>query len=72
MLVGVGLALKQHNAKRLLAYHSISQNLTQPELPRHTLLTHLERLLMRWDHAGALWLAFGALLILTMLGGRGG
>lgn len=37
-----------------------------------TPLTQLEQLLMRWDHAGALWLAFGALLILVMLGGGGG
>jgi len=41
-------------------------------LPGRTLLTSLEQLLMRWDHAGALWLALGALLILAMLGGRGG
>jgi formate hydrogenlyase subunit 3/multisubunit Na+/H+ antiporter MnhD subunit len=51
-------------------------SLPQPDpsqaLPSRTLLTSLEQLLMRWDHAGALWLAFGALLILAMLGGRGG
>lgn len=41
-------------------------------LPSRTLLTSLEQLLMRWDHAGALWLAFGALLVLAMLGGWGG
>ena len=55
-----------------LSWWSLPQPELSQALPGRTLLTRLEQLLMRWDHAGALWLALGALLILVMLGGRGG
>jgi len=58
-----GAAVTQHSRRAIRALSKLKL------LPGLSLLTRLEKLLMRWDHAGALWLVLGALLTLVLLTG---